>query len=235
MLWISTALAASVRVTVLHGDEPLHSWLDGDPCAAETTPMAFVHQDVAHTARAICTGQTLGAELIRWTWDEVGPTTTITQVQGSPQGATLPPALWRHGGEPLSIRVERVPMPDSIEALSWLEGCWTTPSGDGIYRECWEPVGLTVSGTGHHEIHRRSTLAERLVLRDDAGTAVYVATPAGAEPTPFRATKVEENHAVFENPDHDFPKVIEYERVGDVLTAHVTADGSGFTLIMTRE
>ena len=68
----------------------------------------------------------------------------------------------------------------------------------------------------------------RIALTREGGI-VYLASPAGRNPpTVFPAIVLEENRAVFENPEHDFPQRIEY-RLYEEETLVVTismADGS---------
>ncbi len=180
----------------------------------------------------------LSASLTRTTWQEV-PTVVLLEAMGDAERAELPTALYRTDGIPLGVTVERMALPTSVEVLRWLEGCWAGPSGDGEFRECWTQTGLELSGTGEHITHRRSSMQEKLAIRDVDGTAVYVAQPAGSEPTSFPATSFgvtssKDWSVVFENPEHDFPKRIEYRKKGDALTVDVTADGAGFTLLLER-
>lgn len=53
----------------------------------------------------------------------------------------------------------------------------------------------------------------RIVERD--GGLVYIAQPGGRPPTDFVLTRMSGRHATFENPAHDFPKVIEYTLTPD--------------------
>jgi hypothetical protein len=55
----------------------------------------------------------------------------------------------------------------------------------------------------------------------------YVARPAGGPPVSFAATRVKEDRAVFENPEHDWPTRIAYRRDGDELVAKVSGPGGG--------
>ena len=48
----------------------------------------------------------------------------------------------------------------------------------------------------------------RIVERD--GGLLYIAQPNGQPPTEFRLTHLDGESATFENPSHDFPKVIAY-------------------------
>jgi len=65
----------------------------------------------------------------------------------------------------------------------------------------------------------------RVVEKD--GRLLYVAQPNGKTATEFTLVELEESRAVFENPFHDHPQRISYERVDDQLTAEISyIDGS---------
>lgn len=59
----------------------------------------------------------------------------------------------------------------------------------------------------------------RIVERD--GGLVYIAQPNGAPPTEFILTEVSANRAVFDNPRHDYPRRIVYERTDDGISASI--------------
>ncbi len=70
-----------------------------------------------------------------------------------------------------------------------------------------------------------STGYEFLVLRARDGRLVYSAYPSGQTPTDFTVTHLSSDALRVENPEHDFPKKIEYVRSPpDSLIAHVYAD-----------
>jgi hypothetical protein len=48
-----------------------------------------------------------------------------------------------------------------------------------------------------------------------------MAQPGGRPPTEFTAERVEAQRIVFANPKNDFPKFIDYRRVGDRLEARL--------------
>jgi hypothetical protein len=80
---------------------------------------------------------------------------------------------------------------------------------------------------------------EFLRLRMMDGALTYSAHPSGQEPTDFRATEVSTERLRFENPSHDFPKAIEYERVrSDSLIARVYGEvrsaDPAFTILYSR-
>ena len=63
----------------------------------------------------------------------------------------------------------------------------------------------------------------RIVERD--GGLVYVAQPGGKPPTDFTLTAISENSATFENPAHDFPKLIRYTKRPDGTLEARVGDG----------
>ena len=64
----------------------------------------------------------------------------------------------------------------------------------------------------------------RIVERD--GGLVYIAQPNGRPPTEFVLTVMTADSATFENPAHDFPKMIRYTRRADgSLEARVSGAG----------
>jgi len=99
----------------------------------------------------------------------------------------------------------------SIKDVSWIEGAWVSTSGARTVEERWTPpaggtmlaVSRTVSGDRLVEFEYL-----RIVERD--GGLLYIAQPNGQPPTEFRLTHLDGESATFENPSHDFPKVIAY-------------------------
>ena len=63
----------------------------------------------------------------------------------------------------------------------------------------------------------------RIVERD--GGLVYVAQPGGRPPTDFVLTRLANRSATFENPAHDFPKVIQYSLQSDGTLEATVGDG----------
>jgi hypothetical protein len=66
----------------------------------------------------------------------------------------------------------------------------------------------------------------RIVQKD--GHVFYIAQPGGRPPTEFKLTRASASKAVFENPQHDFPKIITYELTApDRLTATIEGPQRG--------
>ena len=69
---------------------------------------------------------------------------------------------------------------------------------------------------------------EFLRIESRADGTFYVAQPQGRPPVKFRLTLRAENRAVFENPQHDHPKIIRYSKESDgSLHAEIEGDEKG--------
>lgn len=112
--------------------------------------------------------------------------------------------------------------------IGWLSGRWVSDNGKEWTEENWSSpkggvmLGNSKQGKGAHA-------AEFELLRissDDKGAIIYWALPGGASaPTPFTLVEKAANHVAFENPSHDYPMRIEYNRDGDTLTAKISGPG----------
>jgi hypothetical protein len=112
----------------------------------------------------------------------------------------------------------------TIGQLAWLSGVWTGASGS---EERWTPAAsgamLGVSRTLSSGV---VSAFEFLCIVARGGGLVYQAMPNGRSPaTDFTLTKIEPTSATFENPAHDFPKMIRYSQLADgTLEAVVSGD-----------
>jgi cytochrome c553 len=117
---------------------------------------------------------------------------------------------------------------DERPDLGWLAGHWCG-GADGARAEEWwtDAAGGLMLGTHRDVRDGRVAFFEFLRIEFAQGVATYRAQPLGRAPaTDFAATDVGPLYAVFENPRHDFPKRIRYERRDDTLVATVD-DGQG--------
>ena len=115
-----------------------------------------------------------------------------------------------------------------IEDLGWMAGHWAG-TADGVeMEELWiEPKGGIMLGV-HRDIRPDgSAFFEYLRIEARDGALVYLASPRGGAPTAFTLTRLDEAHAVFENPEHDFPQRIIYHLRDGVMTSRIegTVDG----------
>lgn len=92
-----------------------------------------------------------------------------------------------------------------------VEEHWLGPVGDGAL------YGVTVTRSASARVS-----FEHARVGSDAQGWAFVAQPQGAPPTRFALVRSGPGEAVFENPDHDFPKRIAYRREGATLVARAT-------------
>ncbi|HKO99860.1 MAG TPA: DUF6265 family protein [Pyrinomonadaceae bacterium] len=113
----------------------------------------------------------------------------------------------------------------TLSDLSWLSGSWrTAPGGKMQIEEHWmAPAGNSMLGMSRTVAGDRTVEFEYLRLEQRAEAIYYVAHPKARCPgTDFKLTKLSGQEAVFENPAHDFPKRIIYQKGADgSLTASV--------------
>jgi hypothetical protein len=111
--------------------------------------------------------------------------------------------------------------------IAWISGAWQTePGGRRQIEEHWTAVaGASMLGMGRTVAGDKTVEFEYLRIEQRADGIYYVAHPKARCPgTDFKLTRASATEAVFENPQHDFPKRIIYRKTGnDSLTA--TTDG----------
>jgi hypothetical protein len=112
--------------------------------------------------------------------------------------------------------------------LDWIQGDWCGGPDNERIEEHWLAshgslrlgLGLTLKGS-------RTASFEFLRIDVVDGVATYIAQPEGAPPAAFKRTAGGENWVRFENPQHDFPKRVEYRRTGNALHAEIAGPGEG--------
>jgi hypothetical protein len=110
--------------------------------------------------------------------------------------------------------------------FGWLSGHWCMQVAGELTEELWLPnegdIAVGVSRTVNAG-KTKSVEFMRIELRD--GVPNFVAVLEGQPPTPFRQTAAGRHWVRFENPQHDFPKRIEYRLDDGVLHAEVAGPG----------
>jgi hypothetical protein len=124
----------------------------------------------------------------------------------------------------------------TLTQLAWLAGTWTGGGGPVTFEERWTPAAggamLAVSRTLKGD---RMVAFEFLRILERDGGLVYIAQPNGRPPTEFTLTAITADSATFENPMHDFPKMVRYARRADgSLEARVSDGGKGETFVFKR-
>ena len=116
----------------------------------------------------------------------------------------------------------------TIDQVSWLQGCWQLESGGRVVEEQWMvPRGGVMLGMGRTV--RDGTLVEyeSVILREQDGRLAYEAHPSGQPSAVFTSASVSESTVIFENPTHDYPQRVGYQRDGDSLLAWIDGTANG--------
>jgi hypothetical protein len=127
----------------------------------------------------------------------------------------------------LALTIKAASQTPTLGDISWMAGDWqTAPGGKRQIEEHWTQVGgASMMGMGRTVAGDKTVEFEYLRIEQRADGIYYVAHPQGRCPgTDFKLTRASATEAVFENPQHDFPKRITYRKgAEDSLTA--TVDG----------
>lgn len=118
---------------------------------------------------------------------------------------------------------------NDFKKLAWLEGTWNRINAKSgrTGNERWTRIsgtelhglGLTMKGTDTVSIEKL-----KLVIKDE--NIFYVAdVPENKGPVYFRITEITETSFSCENPEHDFPKKIIYQKDEKKLKATISGNG----------
>lgn len=122
-------------------------------------------------------------------------------------------------------------VPATIAQAAWIAATWIGTSGTTTTtttEERWTPpasgamlaIGRTLSGP-------QMSSFEFLCIVEREGSLAYVAMPNGRSPaTYFMLTNITADSATFENPSHDYPRLIRYSKLPDgSLQTTISAGG----------
>lgn len=99
-------------------------------------------------------------------------------------------------------------------------GAWEGQDDGATVEEHWTSErGGTMMGVNRVIADDETVFFEFLQIESTAEGVVYRAWPKAASGTTFRMTSRTDQSVTFENPSHDFPKVITYWKEGDKLRA----------------
>jgi hypothetical protein len=123
--------------------------------------------------------------------------------------------------------------PPSLEALSWLAGCWEGKVNQRDFREEWLPLrGDIMVGVSQTAVSGKTQDFEYLRLEPRGDGIYYVAMPSGKNEDAFRLSgmKLDGSDEIFtfESPRDEFPQRIIYRRGTEGwLYAHVEGKLNG--------
>ena len=120
--------------------------------------------------------------------------------------------------------------PAGIARVAWLQGCWAISTGERVVEEQWmAPRGGTMLGMARTVRAGKLVNYETTLIREQGEALAYQAHPSGQPSATFVSSSVTESTVVFENPAHDFPQRVGYERKGDSLLAWISGSQNGKT------
>ena len=174
--------------------------------------------------------------VIKYVFKLPAPDTLVieTTVRASATAEPTPVGtVYKKSTEPLpapDTTARAVPAPATMAQVDWFTGVWSGTSASGrTTEERWLPSsGGQMLATSRTLLATGSAVAfEFLCITERDGGLVYTAMPNAAPPTEFVLTKIDADSATFENPAHDFPKMIRYVRKPDgTMEATISGDAN---------
>ena len=121
---------------------------------------------------------------------------------------------------------------DTIKDVQWLKGSWKrTNANTNMSWEIWQQHEDGLSGIGFTLNKGDTTFIEKLsIILNNDGLFYIADVPHNLAPTYFKLTHHKNDSWTFENPDHDFPKIITYRRIS-TSTMNCTIQGNGKQII----
>jgi hypothetical protein len=151
-----------------------------------------------------------------------------TAAQSAPRVTTT---AYRRASDPAKPSASTTAMSAqaTIAQVAWIPGVWIGTSGAMTFEERWTPAaGGSMIGVSRTIRDGVISAFEFLCIVERNGGLVYQAMPNGRSPaTDFTLTKIDADTAVFENPAHDFPKVIRYTKRADGALEATVSGGDG--------
>ena len=119
-------------------------------------------------------------------------------------------------------------MPSVIQ-LSWMAGCLEMRTGDRVVEEHRMDVrGASMLGMARTTSSKGLVGYELTLIHEKAGKIIFEARPARQPAAAFIATSVGPDSVVFAAPEHDYPQIVGYRRLGaDSVMAWIDGSSGG--------
>ena len=115
----------------------------------------------------------------------------------------------------------------TLQDFAWLAGSRSV-KGNVLVEERWmDPASNLMLGVSRTVRGDKVVEFEYLRIEARADGLYYVAQPGGRPPTDFKLTRWDGTEAIFENPQHDFPKRVIYRRMPDNVVWAKVDGGAG--------
>jgi hypothetical protein len=101
----------------------------------------------------------------------------------------------------------------SIHDLGWMAGSWTFQSPTERLDEHWtDAEGRSMLGVGRRITGDETFFFEFLRIEERSDGIYYIAHPRARPGVEFKMVACRPGEAMFENPEHDYPRSIRYRR-----------------------
>jgi len=121
---------------------------------------------------------------------------------------------------------------NDLEKAEWLIGTWENKTPKGSIYETWGKTSDNeYSGKSYIVEEKDTIVVENIRLVQEQHTLFYIPTVKNQNdglPVRFTTKTISETQLVFENPQHDFPQIISYTKIGaDSLVAEISGIKNG--------
>lgn len=131
-----------------------------------------------------------------------------------------------------TVTVNAIGAYPEIEKVNWLVGSWHNTSPEVSSTEVWEKKNdSTLAGISFAIVGKDTVSYETVSLEQNGKATYYIPTVKeqnNAQPVKFTLTSSAGNKIVFENPLHDFPTKITYNKItNDSMVAEISGEIEG--------
>jgi hypothetical protein len=106
--------------------------------------------------------------------------------------------------------------PATIADVSWIAGVWIGGTSSSVEERWTPPSGGAMLALSRTMRNGAMSAFEFLCIVERTGGLVYQAMPNARTPaTDFTLTRFTADSATFENPSHDYPKMVTYAKLPD--------------------
>lgn len=156
---------------------------------------------------------------IRRTLRLTSPDTLVVETRMAVKGELVPVAtVYRRSTETIAEPPSAAPkVPATIAQAAWIGTTWVGQVKTTTTEERWTaPSGGAMLAVARTMRDGVMSSFEFLCIVERGGTLVYYAMPNGRSPaTAFTLSAITEDSVTFENPAHDYPKVVRYSKTAD--------------------
>ncbi len=121
---------------------------------------------------------------------------------------------------------------NNINKAQWIIGTWENKTKKGAIYETWGKINDNEFAGKSYIVKEKDTVVfESIRLVNEKDGVYYIPNVKNQNndlPVRFAAKTISETELIFENPQHDFPQIISYTKIGtDSLVAKISGTKNG--------